>query len=85
MSSKTASALSLYRSLLRAHSKYLPTNEMKKLGDAYVKNEFRLHAKVTNPEQLQNFFTEWNAYLHQLQSTARAQQSQQLGILDDET
>jgi hypothetical protein len=31
-------ALSLYKSILRAHSKYLPM-EMRQLGDAYVKSE----------------------------------------------
>jgi hypothetical protein len=33
-------ALTLYKSILRAHSKYLPM-EMRQLGDAYVKSEVR--------------------------------------------
>ena len=48
MSTK-ASTLSLYRSILRTHSKSLP-HEMRSLGDAYVKSEFRLHKNVTNDE-----------------------------------
>jgi len=57
--------------------------EMKELGDAYVKNEFRLHSKVTNEQQLQNFFQEWTKYSQQLEITARAQQLSQGGMLDD--
>lgn len=75
-------ALSLYRSLLKAHSKYLPA-EMKSLGDAYVKSEFRLHKKVTNQDQLSRFFTEWNMYLDQIQQTARARETLAVGISDD--
>lgn len=76
-------ALSLYRSLLRAHAKHLPT-EMRQLGDAYVKSEFRAHKAVTNPEQLQNFFSEWQSYLDQLLMTARARESVSSGALDDD-
>ena len=72
--------VTLYRSLLRAHRQYLPT-DMRSLGDAYVKSEFRLHAKkqpaegdstttkTTTPEQLATFCTEWEKYLHQITST----------------
>ena len=74
--------VNLYRSLLRAHRQYLPT-DMRSLGDAYVKSEFRLHAKkqpaeggdsststkTTTPEQLATFCTEWEKYLHQITST----------------
>lgn len=38
----------LYRRLLRAHRKHLPT-EMRLLGDEYVKSEFRAHRNVDNP------------------------------------
>lgn len=41
----------LYRRLLRAHRKFLPT-EMRLLGDEYVKAEFRAHRKVDNPAHL---------------------------------
>ncbi len=39
-------ALSLYRALLRAHAKHLPL-DMRQLGDAYVKAEFRRLKAVT--------------------------------------
>jgi len=38
----------LYRRLLRAHRKYLP-NQMRVLGDEYVRSEFRAHQKIDNP------------------------------------
>lgn len=38
----------LYRRLLRTHRKFLP-NEMRVLGDEYVKSEFRSHRNVENP------------------------------------
>jgi hypothetical protein len=38
----------LYRRLLRAHRKHLP-REMRLLGDAYIKSEFRAHREVENP------------------------------------
>ena len=75
-------AKSLYRALLRAHSRYL-SHEMKELGDSYVKAEFRLHRKVTKPEQLDQFFEEWERYLDHILSTARAKQSIATGSLDD--
>jgi hypothetical protein len=40
--------LPLYRRLLRAHRKHLPT-EMRVLGDQYVKKEFKDHKEVENP------------------------------------
>ncbi|KAL7482649.1 hypothetical protein ACHAW6_008315, partial [Cyclotella cf. meneghiniana] len=60
--------LNLYRSILHAHSKYLPT-EMRQLGDAYVKSEFRLHKSVMKAEQLQNFWEEWEKYLGHIEET----------------
>lgn len=72
----------LYRSLLLAHKKYLPT-EMRELGDAYVKSEFRLH-KSAKPEHLPMFFAEWEKYLEQLAMTGRAQESIHMGSLDKE-
>mmetsp|Transcript_10912 Transcript_10912/g.14445 ORF Transcript_10912/g.14445 Transcript_10912/m.14445 type:complete len:124 (-) Transcript_10912:210-581(-) len=62
MSSNRAS--SLYRSLFRAHKKYLP-GEMRALGDTYIKAEFKLHKKAA-PEQTSVFFVEWDKYLAQL-------------------
>jgi Complex1_LYR-like len=65
-------ASTLYRSILRAHKKFLPT-DMKQLGDVYVKSEFRLH-KNAKLDQSQQFFIEWENYLHQITITARAQE-----------
>ncbi|KAH8161385.1 hypothetical protein CIB48_g6873 [Xylaria polymorpha] len=38
----------LYRRLLRAHRKHLP-QEMRLLGDEYIKSEFRAHKKCRQP------------------------------------
>lgn len=75
-------ALSLYRSILRAHSNYLPP-QMKQLGDSYVKNEFREHKDATNPEQLGQFFTAWEAYLDQVRNAGRAKGAVSTGVLDE--
>lgn len=41
----------LYRRLLRAHRSHLP-QQMRLLGDEYVKAEFRAHRNVDNPAHL---------------------------------
>lgn len=41
----------LYRRLLRAHRKHLP-QQMRLLGDEYIKAEFRAHRNVDNPAHL---------------------------------
>mmetsp|Transcript_18163 Transcript_18163/g.28243 ORF Transcript_18163/g.28243 Transcript_18163/m.28243 type:complete len:131 (+) Transcript_18163:136-528(+) len=81
MTGKTA-ALTLYRSILSAHKRYLPS-ELRQLGDAYVKSEFRLHKTVTKKEQIQLFFTEWENYLEQIQVTARTREAISVGTLDN--
>ena len=80
-----AAAKSLYRSLLRAHARHLPA-EMRQLGDAYVKAEFRLHSAsyskastAMKPHQIQHFLTEWQQYLDQILLTAKAQESVSAG------
>lgn len=80
----THRGIALYRSLLRAHAKYLPS-EMRELGDVYVKTEFRQHQKVTNQEQLTSFYREWNLYLKQIEETARARETLSTGISNDDT
>ncbi|KAJ8584853.1 ACN9-domain-containing protein [Rhizopogon salebrosus TDB-379] len=55
---------SLYRRLLRAHRR-LPI-EMRSLGDAYVKDEFRRHREVNNPVHVMGFLTQWKMYLDEL-------------------
>ncbi|KAI0396651.1 ACN9-domain-containing protein [Xylariaceae sp. FL0594] len=56
----------LYRRLLRAHRKHLPT-EMRLLGDEYVKAEFRAHRNVDNPAHLIGFLTEWQLYAQKVE------------------
>jgi len=55
---------------------------MKGLGDSYVKSEFNAFKKVTNEEQLDHFYTEWDQYLHQLLQAARRKQSISAGSLE---
>ncbi|KAJ4151341.1 hypothetical protein LMH87_012045 [Akanthomyces muscarius] len=59
----------LYRRLLRAHRKFLPT-EMRVLGDEYIKAEFRAHRKVDNPAHLIGFLTEWQMYAQKIEGDA---------------
>jgi hypothetical protein len=61
--------LSLLRSLLRAHKKFLPS-EMRNLGDAYVRSEFRLHKSASNPNHISQFMTEWRNYLQHIEASA---------------
>ena len=49
--------LVLYKRILRLHYG-LPSPEMKLMGDAYVKDEFRRH-KAASPEQALLFLKEW--------------------------
>ncbi|KAI9745203.1 MAG: acetate non-utilizing protein 9 [Claussenomyces sp. TS43310] len=56
----------LYRRLLRAHRKHLPT-EMRLLGDEYIKSEFRAHRDVENPVHIIGFLTEWQMYAQKLE------------------
>jgi hypothetical protein len=44
----------LYRRLLRAHRKHL-SPEMRLLGDAYVKAQFREHRGIENPVHVVGF------------------------------
>ncbi|EER23953.1 acetate non-utilizing protein 9, mitochondrial [Coccidioides immitis RS] len=57
--------LLLYRRLLRAHRK-LP-QELRLLGDEYVKAEFRAHRNVDNPIHIVGFLTEWQLYAQKLE------------------
>ncbi|KAL3817801.1 hypothetical protein ACHAXA_005834 [Cyclostephanos tholiformis] len=74
-------ALSLYKSILRAHDRYLPSQSMKQLGDAYVKSEFRLH-KNAKSEQASMFLVEWEKYLEHIERTGRENQSIDVGMAD---
>lgn len=61
-----------------------PRPEMKELGDAYVKSEFRLH-KTANVQQATMFLREWDGYLQQLCMTARARDAISGGFMDNNT
>lgn len=56
-------ALSLYRSIFRAHKRHLPV-QMRALGDSYVRNEWKLHLD-TDPrtDVVQMFLRSWRDYL----------------------
>jgi hypothetical protein len=55
-----STTLRLYRHILREHRR-LP-EMMRKMGDEYVKNEFRLH-KSAKPEFVEQFSISWTNYL----------------------
>lgn len=61
---------------------------MRKLGDDYVKNEFRLHKKTTNQTQLTDFFQAWEGYLRGMSASAgkfgRDLETSEIGKLNDE-
>ncbi|KAK8048623.1 hypothetical protein PG994_010353 [Apiospora phragmitis] len=59
----------LYRRLLRAHRKHLPS-EMRVLGDEYIKAEFRAHRNVDNPAHMIGFLTEWQLYAQKVEGEA---------------
>ncbi|KAJ7577958.1 hypothetical protein C8J56DRAFT_363086 [Mycena floridula] len=60
----------LYRQLLRCH-RYLP-QEMRALGDVYIKAEFRRHRAITNPQHILGFLVQWKIYLDELPREAGA-------------
>ncbi|KAK3071028.1 hypothetical protein LTR53_009424 [Teratosphaeriaceae sp. CCFEE 6253] len=56
----------LYRRLFRAHRKHL-NQEMRVLGDEYIKAEFRSHRDTENPVHIVGFLTEWQLYAQQIE------------------
>jgi hypothetical protein len=56
----------LYRRILRAHRMFLP-NQMRLLGDEYVKAEFRAHRSTENPVHIIGFLTEWQMYAQKVE------------------
>lgn len=44
--------------------------------------QFRLHQKVTKPEQLEPFFSEWNKYLIHVERVGREKQMVEVGLVD---
>jgi len=65
-SSSSTDALQLYARILRLHRRKLPA-AMRTLGDAYVREEFRRHASVSDRALLAQFFTAWEQYLETLE------------------
>ncbi|KAG5436925.1 hypothetical protein PCANB_001335 [Pneumocystis canis] len=59
----------LYRSILRAHRKYLPP-DARFLGNKYVQQEFRLHKNIKNPIHLIGFIDSWKNYLKDVENCA---------------
>jgi hypothetical protein len=57
--------LALYRRILRAHVKSLP-QDLRPLGDQYVKAEFKAHQNIDNPLHIVGFLTQWQDYLKSL-------------------
>lgn len=57
--------LKLYKEILRQHNKqFKNSNPMfKKLGDEYVKLEFKRHSVIDNPLHIVGFITKWQDYL----------------------
>ncbi|KAG7191757.1 acetate non-utilizing protein 9 [Scheffersomyces spartinae] len=54
--------LALYKRILRAHYQHLP-QELRFLGDQYVKAEFKAHKHTDNPLHIVGFLTQWQEYL----------------------
>jgi hypothetical protein len=67
---KYVNPISLYRALLKIHNAKLPP-ELRNMGNAYVKAEFRLH-KSAKPEFVNTFMTQWNDYYVQLSQQGMA-------------
>ncbi|KAI8324674.1 ACN9-domain-containing protein, partial [Martensiomyces pterosporus] len=67
--------LHLYRSILRTH-RLLP-QEMRFVGDQYVRAEFRSHRTVTDKRFLDPFFAQWTSYLSLLQEQTKSAAIQQ--------
>lgn len=61
----TPRAISLYRSILKAHGSKLPA-DLRQLGNAYVRNEFKLHKTVTHEQRLADFYQSWDEYLQMM-------------------
>merc|ERR1712086_453446 len=59
-------ALRLYRSIMKLHLKKMP-EELRNLGDLYIKQEFRLHLDKSDEEQMTKFMKGWEQYKMQVE------------------
>mmetsp|Transcript_796 Transcript_796/g.1714 ORF Transcript_796/g.1714 Transcript_796/m.1714 type:complete len:105 (+) Transcript_796:3-317(+) len=69
MSEQGRRLLTLYRDILRAHRAHLRPG-LRRLGDDYVKSEFRLHRQA-KPEFLTSFEEQWSNYLATVQQDTK--------------
>ena len=58
-----AKGLKLYRQILKLHSKKLPA-EMRIIGFAFVRNEFRENLQKANESQFELFSIGWEKYIN---------------------
>lgn len=63
---ETREILKLYKNILKIHKRKLP-HEVRKFGDDYVRNEWKLHKNVT-PSNAVTFITQWKDYFKVLKS-----------------
>lgn len=61
----------MYRRILRAHRR-LP-EQMRFVGDQYVRAEFRSHQEITDRKYLDPFFNQWSSYLEMIQQQTHQQ------------
>jgi hypothetical protein len=54
-------ALTLYRNLMKLQLRKIP-EELRTLGDLYIKQEFRLHLDKANEDQMTKFLVGWTQY-----------------------
>ncbi len=55
------SALTLYRNVMKLQMRKVP-EELRTLGDLYIKQEFRLHLDKANEDQMTKFLIGWQQY-----------------------
>lgn len=54
-------ALTLYRNLMKLQLRKVP-EELRSLGDLYIKQEFRLHLDKADEPQMKKFLIGWEQY-----------------------
>ncbi|CAH7665774.1 hypothetical protein PPACK8108_LOCUS63 [Phakopsora pachyrhizi] len=67
--------LILYRRILRVHRNALP-QEMRSLGDVYLKDEFRRCKSMENPIHIIGFLSQWKNYLDTIEQQTKESSKQ---------
>lgn len=67
----------LYKMIFQLH-KSMPI-ELRDMGNAYVRNEFKLH-KSANPDQTKTFMKEWGNYTKTLMKQVNPKYKTKLGV-----